>query len=220
MTRVLLVDDHASVRQALAILLERNPDMNVVGQAGSLEEARAALAETEADVAVVDLGLPDGDGVDLVADVRAANPDAAVLVLTAVTDQRHLDRAVEAGASGVLNKAEPLPVVLNAVRRLAAGEPLLSSSDLRELLERLRLAGREREQSRDAVAALGRLTSREREVLEGVAEGLSDKEIAERLYISGKTVRSHVASILAKFGVESRLQALIFAVRHGAIEIH
>jgi DNA-binding NarL/FixJ family response regulator len=220
MTRVLLVDDHASVRQALAILLERNPDMNVVGQAGSLEEARAALAETEADVAVVDLGLPDGDGVDLVADVRAANPDAAVLVLTAVTDQRHLDRAVEAGASGVLNKAEPLPVVLNAVRRLAAGEPLLSSSDLRELLERLRLAGREREQSREAEAALGRLTSREREVLEGVAEGLSDKEIAERLYISGKTVRSHVASILAKFGVESRLQALIFAVRHGAIEIH
>jgi DNA-binding NarL/FixJ family response regulator len=220
MTRVLLVDDHASVRQALAILLERNPDIAEVRQAGSLEEARAALAEIEADVALVDLGLPDGDGVDLVADVRAANPDAAVLVLTAVTDQRHLDRAVEAGASGVLNKAEPLPVVLNAVRRLAAGEPLLSSSDLRELLERLRLAGREREQSREAEAALGRLTSREREVLEGVAEGLSDKEIAERLYISGKTVRSHVASILAKFGVESRLQALIFAVRHGAIEIH
>jgi DNA-binding NarL/FixJ family response regulator len=121
MTRVMLVDDHASARQPLAILLGRETDLTIVAQAGSLAEARAALATTEVDVAVVDLGLPDGDGVDLVGDVRAANPAGMVLILTAETDRRHLARAVEAGASGVLNKAAALDEIVNAVRRLAAG---------------------------------------------------------------------------------------------------
>ncbi|MBW3633592.1 MAG: response regulator transcription factor [Chloroflexi bacterium] len=219
MTRVLLVDDHASARQPLAILLDREPDVTVVAQAGSLVEARAALAETAIDIAVVDLGLPDGDGVEFVADLRAANPDAAVLVLTSETDRQHLARAVEAGASAVLNKAAALDEILGAVRRLASGEPLLSGRELLELVELLRLAGRERQQERDAKAALDRLTPREREILQLLAEGLSDKEIAARLYLSGKTVRSHVASILAKLGVESRLQALVFALRQGAVNI-
>jgi DNA-binding NarL/FixJ family response regulator len=230
MIRVFLVDDHAAAREPLAILLDREPGMTVVGQAGSLEEARAKLAETEADIAVVDLGLPDGDGVDLVRDMRSANPDAAILVLTSQTDRHRWAMAVEAGASGVLDKASSKDEVFEALRRLAASEPLMST---RELLDLMRFASREREQSREAEAALARqaeqdreaeikltrLTPREQEVLQGVADGLSDKEIAERLYISGKTVRSHVASILAKLGVESRLQALIFALRHGAVTI-
>lgn len=219
MIRVLLVDDHASARQPLGILLGREPDIMIVAQAGSLAEARAALTKTDIDVAVVDLELPDGDGVDLVSDVRSANPDGAVLILSSATDRRHLARAVEAGASGVLHKAVALDEILSAVRRLAAGEPLMSVRELLELLELLRLAGRQREQARDAQAALGRLTAREREVLQAVAEGLSDKEIAARLFISGKTVRAHMASILGKLGVESRLQALVFALRHGAVEI-
>lgn len=220
MIRVLLVDDHASVRQPLAILLEREPDLTVVAQAGSLAEARAALAATTVDIALVDLGLPDGDGMDFVTDLRIGNPDGTILVLTAETDRRRLARAVEAGASGVLNKAAALEEILSAVRRLAIGEPLLDARQLGELLELMRLAGRERDQSRDAEVALSRLTEREREVLHGLAQGLSDKEIAERLSISDKTVRSHVSSLLAKLGVESRLQALIFALRHGAIEIN
>ena len=219
MTRVLLVDDHASVRQSLAILLDREPDISVVDQAGSLAAARAALAEKEVDLAVVDLGLPDGDGVELVPDVRAANPDAAVLILTAVTDRRHLARAIEAGAAGVLNKAAALDEILGTVRRAAAGEALHSARELMDLLELLRDAGRAREEERRAKAALDRLTPREREILQLLAEGLSDKEIAERLYLSGKTVRSHVASILTKLGVDSRLQALVFALRHGAVVI-
>jgi DNA-binding NarL/FixJ family response regulator len=219
MTRILLVDDHASARQPLAILLDHEPDLTVVAQAGSLAEARAVLATTAVDIAVVDLGLPDGDGVDLIGDLRAANADGAILVLTAETDRRHLARAVEAGASGVLNKAAPLADILQAVRRMAAGEPTLSTAELLELIELLRLAGQAREQSRQAEAAIARLTTREREVLQALAEGLSDKEIAGRLFISGKTVRSHVASILAKLGVESRLQALVFALRHGAVAI-
>jgi two-component system nitrate/nitrite response regulator NarL len=219
MIRVLLVDDHASAREPLAILLEREQDMVVVGQAGTLADARAALARAVPDIAVVDLGMPDGDGVSLIADLRATNPDAAILVLTAETERRRFAQAVEAGASGILNKAASLDEVLGALRRLAAGESLLSARELLELLELLRLAGREREQSREAEVALSRLTAREQEVLQGIAEGLSDKEIAERLFISGKTVRAHVASILAKLGVESRLQALLFAARHGAVEI-
>lgn len=220
MIRVLLVDDHASVRQPLAILLEREPDLTVVAQAGSLAEARSALAATAVDVALVDLGLPDGDGMDFVTDLRLGNPDGTILVLTAETDRRRLARAVEAGASGVLNKTAALEEILSAVRRLAIGEPLLDARQLRELLELMRLAGRERDQSRDAEIALSRLTDREHEVLQGLATGSSDKEIAGRLSISDKTVRSHVSSILAKLGVESRLQALIFALRHGAIEIN
>jgi RNA polymerase sigma factor (sigma-70 family) len=219
MTRVLLVDDHASVRQPLGILLDREPDITVVAHAGSLAEARAALMETEVDLAVVDLGLPDGDGVELVADVRAANPNGAVLILTAETDRRRLARAVEAGASGVLAKAAGLDEILDVVRRLAAGEPLFSSRELLDLLDLLRLAGREREQERQTKAAFDRLTPREREILQLLAEGLSDKEIAERLYLSGKTVRSHVGSILTKLKADSRLQAVIFALRQGAVEI-
>ncbi len=121
MTRILLVDDHASARQPLAILLGRESGIDVVAQAGSLAEARAALAATEIDVAVVDLGLPDGDGAGLVKDVCATNPHGAVLVLTAETDRARLARAVEAGASGVLNKAAPLDEIIAAVRRVAAG---------------------------------------------------------------------------------------------------
>ena len=219
MTRVLLVDDHASARQPLAILLGHEPDLEVVAQAGSLAEARAALAGTEVDVAVVDLGLPDGDGAELVKDVCAANPDGAVLVLTAETDRRRLARAVEAGASGVLNKAAPLTEIIGAIHRLSAGESLLSPRELLDLLDLLRLAGREREQDQSARVALARLTAREREVLQALADGMSDKEIAERLHVSGKTVKSHMVSILDKLGVASRLQALVFALRHGAVQI-
>jgi DNA-binding NarL/FixJ family response regulator len=216
--RVLLVDDHASARQPLAILLDREPDIAVVAQAGSLAEARARLAEAEVavDVAVVDLGLPDGDGVELVRDLRATNPEGAVMVLTSSVDRRHHARAVEAGASGVLAKSAQLAEIIGAIRRLCEGEPLLPP---REAIDLLRLAGRERDQQHAAQAALARLTGREREVLQALADGLSDKEIAERLNVSAKTVRAHMVNLLGKLGVDSRLQALVFAVRHGVVTI-
>lgn len=214
MIRVLLVDDHASSRQPLAILLEREPDLTVIGQAGSLTEARRLLADV--DLAVVDLGLPDGDGVELVTDVRAANPEAQILVLTADTDRAHWARAVEAGAAGVLEKSSSIVDVIDALRRLAAGELLFSP---REAIELLRLAGHQRDRDQTGQAALTRLTPREREVLQALADGLGDKEIAERLYISPKTARAHVVNVLGKLDVDSRLQALVFAVRHGAVTI-
>ncbi len=215
MIRILLVDDHASFRQPLAFMLNREPDFTVVAQAGSLDEARGLLNK-EIDVAVVDLVLPDGNGATLVRDLRAANSHSQVLVLTASVDRRDLARAVEAGASGVMNKSAAIEEIISAIRGLSAGEQLMSP---RELVDLLRLAVQQREEDRDAELALGRLTPREREVLQSLAEGLNDREIGQQLHVSTETVRTHMVNILGKLGVESRLQALVYALRHGAVTI-
>ena len=214
MTRVLLVEDHRSFRQALAFMLDREPDLAVVGQAGTLAEARHQLEGV--DVAVVDLDLPDGDGLALVPAVRQASPRAAVLVLTASASPRDLARVVEAGVAGTLHKTAGLQEIVLGVRRLAAGESLFSLDEMRALL---RASREQREQDRQAQAALAQLTPREREVLQALADGLSDKEIAQRLALRADTVRAHMTSILGKLGVQSRLQALVFAVRNGAVTI-
>ena len=188
--------------------------MQVVAQAGSLAEARRMLQDI--DVAIIDLDLPDGSGVDLVGELRAANPNRMALVLTASVVRLQFARAVEAGAAGVMNKSAGIKEVIDAVRRLNAGEPLHST---REVIEMLRLVGQQRELDRDAQAALGRLTKREREVLQALADGMNDKEIAAHLHIATETARTHMVNILGKLEVDSRLQALVFAVRHGAVSI-
>jgi DNA-binding NarL/FixJ family response regulator len=215
--RVLLVDDHHVFRQPLAHLLEQEPDLTVVAQADSLAEAREALPLAGGlDVAVVDLRLPDGDGVDLVRDLRATNPRGQVLVLTGETNRTHHARAIEAGAAAVLRKTARLGEIFDAIRRLHAGESLLPPQ---EVIALLRLAGQRRERDHAAQLALMRLTPRERAVLAALAEGMSDEEIGQRLYISSKTVRSYMTNILTKLRVDSRLQALIFAVRHGVVSL-
>jgi PAS domain S-box-containing protein len=214
-TRVILVEDHLSFRQAAASLFEQDPEFAVVGQAGSLAEARGML-EGGVDVAVVDLGLPDGYGGDLIRELRAHNPQAQALVLTASLDQAEIARAVESGAAGVLHKSAGMDEVVEAVRRLRAGETLLP---LEEVVELLRFAGFRREQEHEARQAIAQLTPREREVLQALAEGLDGPEIAERLNISIPTERNHMASILAKLGVHSRLQALVFALRYGVVDV-
>ncbi|HEX8933783.1 MAG TPA: response regulator transcription factor, partial [Pseudonocardiaceae bacterium] len=211
---VLLVDDHAAFREPLSFMFDREPEFTVVAQAGSLAEAREML--NGVDVAVVDLNLPDGDGTELIGELRAANPQVTVLILTASADQSTHARAVEAGAAGVLHKSVGIWDIIDAVRRLEIGEMLLSPDEVGELL---RLASQQRTQDREARLAIESLTPREREVLQGLAGGLNDKEIAERLYLGLGTVRSHVVSILKKLGVHSRLQALVFAVRYGAVKI-
>ncbi len=195
-------------------MMNLEPDMQVVAQAGSLAEARRVLKDV--DVAVVDLDLPDGSGVDLVGELRTANQHGSVLVLTASVVRLQLARAVEAGASGVMNKSARIDEIIDAVRRLNAGETLLSTA---EVIEMLRFIGQQRDQGRDAQVALARLTKREREVLQALADGLNDKEIADHLHIATETARTHMANILGKLGVDSRLQALVFAVRHGAVTI-
>jgi DNA-binding NarL/FixJ family response regulator len=216
--RIMVVDDHGTFRDPLAFMLERESDLSVVARPRSLFEAREVLEGTElaVDVAIVDLNLPDGSGTDLIKDLRASRPSAKALVLSAISEQRYLAEAIEAGAAGVMHKSTPMSDLVEAVRRLAAGEQLLSQQ---EVIEALRFIGRERESHREAQAVSEKLTPREREVLQALAEGLSDKEIAQRLHVGVGTVHSHVANILSKLEVSSRLQVLVFAVRHGLVTI-
>jgi two-component system, NarL family, response regulator DevR len=215
----MLVDDHASFRQPLAFILEREPDLTVIAQAGSLAEAREALedASPEVDVAVVDLDLPDGSGADFIGYLRKIRPRAMALILTAFSERQRFARAIEAGAAGIMHKSTRPEDVVEAVRSLYTEEQLLSQQ---EVMDALRLLLREREKDREAQLMIGRLTPREREVLQALAEGFSsDKEIAGRLYVGDGTVHAHIASILSKLEVQSRLQALVFAVRHGLVDI-
>ncbi len=217
-TRILLVEDHASFRQALAFMFEREPEFAVVGQAGSLAEARRFLNGSggEADVAVCDLALPDGDGFDLIEELAANGGKVITLVLSASLEPARFARAVEAGASGVLHKAAAIGDIVEAVKRLRAGEALLSPD---EVIEMLRMVSRQRQEQLEAQRAIDRLTRREGEVLQALAEGLDSKEIAEKLHITVETERTHMVNILNKLGVHSRLQALVFAARNGLVEI-
>ncbi|HJQ29827.1 MAG TPA: response regulator transcription factor [Rubrobacter sp.] len=216
--RIMVIDDHDTFRDPLAFMLEREPDLTVMARPRSLSEAREVLesAEFAVDVAIVDLNLPDGSGTDLIKDLRSSRPRAKALVLSAMSEQRYLAEAIEAGAAGVMHKSAPMRDLVEAVRRLATGEQLLSQQ---EVIEALRFIGRERESNREAQLAIDKLTPREREVLQALAKGWSDKEIAQRLYVGVGTVHTHVASILSKLEVSSRLQALVFAVRHGLVTI-
>ena len=216
MQRILLVEDHTSFRQTLAYVFDHQPGFQVVAQAGSLAEARKAMDGSRADLGVIDLSLPDGEGTDLIAELRDANPHFAALVLTASLDRAGHARAVEAGAASVLHKSADVDVILDTTRRMGEGETLLSQN---ELLELLRLAGQNREEELEARVSIGQITPREQEVLNSLAEGLSNKEIAAKLHMSVDTERTHMMNILNKLGVHSRIQALLFAARHGLVEI-
>ena len=215
--RVLLVDDHVSFRDAAATVFEQE-GYEVVGQVGTLAEAHELIdvGALAADVAMVDLDLPDGDGSDLIAEMHETNPQTQVLVLSATLDRAEMARAVESGAAGFLHKSAGMNEVLDTIRRLLAGEALLAPE---EVIELLRLSASHRARSQQTHEVINRLTPREREVLEALAEGLDGKEIALRLRISDKTERNHVANIMIKFGVHSRLQVLVFALRHRVIDI-
>ena len=213
-TRVFLVDDHATIRQAMSYVFSREPGFEIAGEAGTLKEARGFAGEF--DVAVVDLGLPDGSGLDLIRDLRHANPGCIILVLSSNPDRLVFARAVETGASGFLHKSAALEDILEAVRKLGSGETLLSTE---EVIEMLRLASAEREDEFRRRELTEQLTRREHEVLQALADGLNDRQIAERLYISFETERTHMSHILAKTGADSRLQALLLAARCGVVEI-
>ena len=213
-SRIMLVDDHATFREPLAFMFNREPDFEVVAQAGSVAEARQNLGGI--DLAVVDLDLPDGDGTDLIGALRAVNPRGIALVLTANANREAFARAVEAGAAGVLHKTVRIQQVVDGARTLLSGKSLFSAGEVIELLQ---LAEQSRERDRDTHRYVERLTPRELEVLRALADGLSDKEMSESLHVGVGTVRNHLVSIFGKLGVNSRLQALVFALRHGLVEI-
>lgn len=212
--RLILVDDHAAFHQPFAFMLERERDLTVLAQAATLAEARSVVADipTLIDVAVVDLWLPDGQGIDLIRDVQAANSRSRSLVLTADGDRVLHARAIEAGASGIMHKSAQAPEILEAIRRVHRQEAVHSAQEIMGLVQ---LASQERERERETQSTLGRLTPRELEVLGALSEGLDNRAIADRLFISPDTARTHVVKLLAKLQVESRLQAAIYAIEHG-----
>jgi DNA-binding NarL/FixJ family response regulator len=212
--RLLLVDNHNMVRESLGYVLNLQPDFTVIGGAGSLADARPLLAG--ADVVLVDLFLPDGPGTDLIPDLRRANSAGLALVLTGSTDLVDSARALEQGARGVLSKAAPVSEICAAIRRARAGQPLHTLEELASF----RAAAQERDQvNANRARLLGELTRRERDLLQALAEGLSDQEIAERFSISPRTVQSHLLRLYDKFGTTSRMQTLIAALRYGIVEI-
>jgi DNA-binding NarL/FixJ family response regulator len=165
---------------------------------------------------VLDLGLPDGYGAELIAELRKATPRAQALVLSATLDRSEVARAVHSGAAGALDKTAQLGEVVDAVRRLRAGETLMPMD---EIVELLLFADRQRELEHDDRRALEALTPRERDILRALADGLDAQRMADRLHISIRTARNHVNNILAKLGVHSQLQALVLALRYGVVEI-
>ena len=214
--RLLLVDGHIAFRELLAQRLAQEPDFLVVAEASSLAEIRPVVSQVEVDVALVDLVLERGGGADLIRDLRTLNREARVLVVTASEDPHEHAWAFTAGASGVLSKTCRVAEIITAIRRLCAGDVLLSP---REAVELFRLAGQQREAERTAHRLLEQLTPRERQLLQLLAEGLDDVTMAERLSISPKTVRNHMVHLLDKLGVHSRLQALVLAARYGLVTL-
>jgi DNA-binding NarL/FixJ family response regulator len=212
--RLLIVEDHAAVRDPLAFLLDHEPDLEVVGAVGSLNEARSHLSGI--DIALLDLDLPDGTGTQLIGPLRAASSGARALILTGSRNREVHAQAIEAGASGVLLKTSAIPEIIDAIRRLAAGEPLLAPDELVSLLQ---LAARQREQSSDTQRRFSRLTPREHDLLRALAAGLSDQQIADRHSVSVRTIQTQMTRLLDKLGVDSRLQALVSAVRYGIVRI-
>jgi RNA polymerase sigma factor (sigma-70 family) len=214
-TTVLLVEDHASYRQALETLLDVEGDLRVVAQVGSPEEAGPAAAATRPRVAVVDLDLDGGSGVDALLDIRRESPDTACVVLSALKDDVEFGRAIEAGAVAALHKSVAVPELLDVLRAVADGATILPAE---ETSRRLRALARFREEHWYANVVAENLTPREREVLEHLVEGRSHKEIAPELGISPETVQTHIRNLLGKLAVSSRLEAVVKALRLGLVE--
>jgi two-component system response regulator DevR len=203
--RVALVDDHEIVRRGLRDLLDGEPGIEVVAEAGGVEEALARVAATSPDVVVVDVRLPDGDGVALCRSLRQLEPAPRCLVLTAFDDEQALVEAIMAGASGYLLKQVRGQDLVDAVREVAAGRSLLDPVTTAHVLERMRKSAKTDE--------LAGLSERERDVLELMGEGLTNRQIAERLFLAEKTVKNYVTSVLAKLGMERRTQAVAWIAR-------
>lgn len=210
--RVFLVDDHEVVRRGLRELLEAAGDMEVVGEAGTAAEARARIPSVCPDVAVLDLRLPDGTGVDVCREVRSLDPGIACLVLTAYDDDEALTSAVMAGASGYVLKQLRGPELVRSIRRVAAGESLLDPVLVAKLVAKLSAGGLSGPTGGED-ELLRYLSGQEHRVLDLVAEGLTNRQIAERLYLAEKTVKNYVSSMLAKMGMARRTEAAVYAVR-------
>ncbi|MEV4611590.1 response regulator transcription factor [Kitasatospora sp. NPDC049258] len=212
--RVFLLDDHEVVRRGVRDLLEAEPDIEVVGEAGTCAQALARVPALRPQVAVLDVRLPDGNGVTVCRELRDRMPGLVCLMLTSFDDDEALLDAIMAGAAGYVLKQVKGADLVAAVRTVASGQSMLDPATTRKLMESLR-----HHDESDSESALSRLTPREREILVLVGEGKTNREIGRELYLAEKTVKNHVSRLLAKLGVERRLQAAVIAA-HADTEQH
>ncbi|GAA1756243.1 response regulator [Agromyces humatus] len=203
MTRIFLVDDHEIVRRGISELLAREPDLEVVGEAGDAMHALARITATLPDVAVLDVRLPDGDGIELCREVRSRHPDVRCLMLTAYDDDEATMSAVLAGASGYVLKSVSGTRLVEDIRAVAAGRSLLHPAATRRVAEQAEAGDRDDPR-------FGSLQLRERQVLGLIAEGLTNRQIGERLGLAEKTVKNYVSGLLSKLGLERRTQAAVY----------
>ena len=207
--RVFLLDDHELVRRGLSDLLGVEADLEVVGEASSVAEALTRIPATQPNVAVLDVRLPDGSGVEVCRDIRSQMPEVKCLMLTSFSDDEALFDAIMAGASGYVLKEIRGHDLVDAIRQVAAGKSLLDPSLTQKVLERLRRGNKEDER-------LSGLSDQERRILELIGEGMTNRQIGEQMHLAEKTVKNYVSSLLAKLGMERRTQAAAFVARMDA----
>jgi DNA-binding NarL/FixJ family response regulator len=212
MTRILLADDHELVRQGIAAMLTSASDIEIVGQARTGREAIEYTRRDLPDVVLMDVKMPDMDGLEATRRIKEERPRTAVIMVTMHDNPSYLRDAVRAGAAGYLLKDVSGEELIDAVRQVASGGAFIESQMLKGMLSEMKPTGQ------PATSAAKNLTKREREILSLVAEGMSNREIAEKLVLSPETVKSHVAAILEKLNVSDRTQAAIYAVRNGLVE--
>jgi two-component system, NarL family, response regulator DevR len=205
--RVFLLDDHEIVRRGLKELLESEGDIEVVGESGLAQEASRRIPALRPDVAVLDGRLPDGSGIDVCREIRSKDPGIAALILTSFDDDEALFSAIMAGAAGYVLKQVRGNDLIQTVRRVADGQSTLDPAVTQQVLERLR-RGPEQD------SALAPLTPQERRILELIGEGMTNRQIAEAMFLAEKTVKNYVSVMLSKLGLERRTQAAVFAVKH------
>ena len=203
---VFLLDDHEVVRRGVAALLSAEPDLEVVGEAGTAAQALARIPALRPDVAILDVRLPDGDGVSVCREIRSRLPEVACLMLTSFADDDALFDAVMAGAAGYVLKQIHGTDLVGAVRTVASGQSLLDPRSTARMLERLR----EQASKKDPLAAL---SEQERRILELIGEGLTNRQIGERMYLAEKTVKNYVSNLLAKLDMQRRTQAAALAAQ-------
>ena len=207
-TRVFVVDDHELVRRGLIELIDTEKDLSVVGQAGDVQEALVALTTVVTDVAVLDVRLPDGSGIELCREIRSLYPDVKVLILTSFLDDEALLGAVLGGASGYVIKDIKNLDLLEAIRKVAVGETLLDIALVSTVTNRLRKVS-------SPASEIYELTDQEQRVLEHIGRGLTNRQIAESMFLAEKTIKNYVSSLLGKLGLERRTQAAALAARLG-----
>ncbi|QYN21147.1 response regulator transcription factor [Amycolatopsis sp. DSM 110486] len=204
MLRVFLVDDHEVVRRGVADLLDEDEEITVVGQAGNVSQALARIPALRPDVAVLDVRMPDGNGIELARELRSKLPELKCLMLTSYTDEQAMLDAVMAGAAGFVIKDIKGMDLVSAVREVGAGKSLLDAHAAAALMARLR-------ESQAKKGPLSELSDQERKLLELIGEGLTNRQIAERMFLAEKTVKNYVSRLLAKLGLARRTQAAVLA---------